>query len=52
MTQFKVRIKNDMFGYSRDQIKTIEAKDEKKALKIAQDIDWYAEVTLVKNQNG
>ena len=45
---YKVRIKNTMFGYERDQIVEIAADSEKAALKKAQDIDCFAEVSIVR----
>jgi hypothetical protein len=45
---YKVRIKNTMFGYERDQIVEIAADSEKAALAKAQDIDCFAEVSIVR----
>jgi hypothetical protein len=45
---YKVRIKNTMFGYERDQVVEIAADSEKDALKKAQDIDCFAEVSIVR----
>jgi hypothetical protein len=45
---YKVRIKNTMFGYERDQIVEIAADSEKAALAIAQEKDIYAEVSIVR----
>jgi predicted house-cleaning noncanonical NTP pyrophosphatase (MazG superfamily) len=46
-TVYKVRIYNSMFGYERDQVVEIIADSEKSALKIAQQKDLYAEVSIV-----
>jgi hypothetical protein len=45
---YKVRIKNTMFGYERDQIVEISADSEKTALEKARDIDCFAEVSIVR----
>jgi hypothetical protein len=45
---YKVRIKNTMFGYERDQIVEIAADSEAAALKKARDIDCFAEVSIVE----
>ena len=47
-TMYKVRIKNTMYGYERDQIVEIAADSETAALKKAQDIDCFAEVSIVR----
>ena len=45
---YKVRIYNSMFGYERDQILEIVADSEKAALAKAQQIDCFAEVSIVE----
>jgi hypothetical protein len=45
---YKVRIKNTMFGYERDQIVEIAADNEAAALAKARDIDCFAEVSIVR----
>ena len=45
---FKIRIKNTMFGYERDQIVEIAADSEAAALEKARDIDCFAEVSIVQ----
>jgi hypothetical protein len=45
---YKVRIKNTMFGYERDQIVEIAADSEEAALAKARDIDCFAEVSIVR----
>jgi hypothetical protein len=45
---YKVRIKNTMFGYERDQIVEIVADSEKAALAKARDIDCFAKVSIVR----
>jgi hypothetical protein len=47
-TMYKVRIQNTMYGYERDQIVEIVADSEKAALAKAQDIDCFAEVSIVR----
>lgn len=44
---YKVRIKNTMFGYERDQIVEIAADNEKAALAKAQNIDCFADISIV-----
>ena len=46
---YKVRIKNTMFGYERDQIVEIAAESEKQALEKALNIDYFAEVNIVND---
>jgi hypothetical protein len=45
---YKVRIKNTMFGYERDQVVEIAADSEAAALAKARDIDCFAEVSIVR----
>ena len=45
---YKLRIKNTMFGYERDQTVEIAADSEAAALKKALDIDCFAEVSIVR----
>lgn len=44
---YKVRIVNTMFGYERDQVRTIWAADVDAALAKGHEIDEYADVYLV-----
>lgn len=44
---FKIRIKNSMYGYERDQIIHIDAESEQTALQIAQRYDTYADVSII-----
>jgi hypothetical protein len=45
---YRVRIKNTMFGYERNQIVEIVAESEAAALAQAQNIDYYADVSIVR----
>lgn len=45
---YKVRIKNTMFGYERDQIVEITADSEAAAIEKARNIDCFAEVSIVR----
>lgn len=44
---YSIRIKNDMYGYERDIVVSINAISAEHALAIAREKDIYAEVTLV-----
>lgn len=45
---YRVRIYNSMYGYERNQIVEIYAESEAAALAQAQNIDYYADVSIVK----
>lgn len=47
MNIYTILVKNDMFGYTRDQHITISADSVSEALSEAQKMDIYADVSLV-----
>ena len=44
--EYAVKIKNEMFGYERNQVILIEAKNKDDAIKAAQDIDCFADGSI------
>ena len=46
--KYEVRIKNDMFGYERDQTMTVEAASEEQAIEAGRKFDRFANVTIKK----
>lgn len=43
---YKVRIKNNMHGYQRNQLIDIDASSAAEAIKIAESIDMFADVSI------
>jgi hypothetical protein len=48
--KYTVRIKNDMFGYERDQIMQVEADSEAEAIEAGRKIDRFASITAQKQE--
>lgn len=44
---YQVRIKNSLFGYFSDEVEEIKASSVTEAIKIAQEMDQFAECTVV-----
>jgi len=47
---YTVRIKNDMFGYERDQTMQVEANSEAEAIETGRKIDRFASITAQKQE--
>lgn len=48
--KYTVRIKNDMYGYERDQTMQVEANSEAEAIELGRKIDRFASITAQKQE--